>query len=100
MKPEPEDIIVRPILSERSIRSKKKLNKVAFEVVKEANKPEIKKAVEKLFSVKVKHVNVVRVPGKFTRSGFKATRGGYKSDWKKAIVTLSSGDKIDVFEGN
>lgn len=99
MKPAAEDIVIQPILSERSIRHRRRHNKVAFRVAKTANKPEIKKAVEKLFSVTVRKVNITIVPGKFQRAGYRAQTGGHLPDWKKAVITLAPGDKIDFFEG-
>ena len=68
-------------------------NKYVFEVDKRANKNEIKKAVELAYKVKVKDVNTAIMSGKWRRVRFKP---GKTPDWKKAIVTLRSGDKIDV----
>lgn len=71
-------------------------NKYTFEVASSANKPQIKDAVEKAFKVKVASVNVIHVPGKMRRAG----RGrGMTRSWKKAIVTLEKGHKIELFEG-
>ncbi len=72
------------------------LNKYAFEVAKEANKPLIKQAVEKAFNVKVTAVNVVVVPGKTRTIGRRQLPA---HPWKKAIVTLKPGDTIEFFEG-
>ncbi|MEW6275407.1 MAG: 50S ribosomal protein L23 [Bacillota bacterium] len=90
----PRDIIVRPVITEKSY-SLAGQNKYTFVVTPEANKVEIKKAVEDLFKVKVLKVNTLNVQGKPRR-----VRGiaGYKPDYKKAIVTLRPGDKIEVFE--
>jgi len=90
----PRDIIVRPVITEKSY-SLAGQNKYTFVVAPEANKVEIKKAVEDLFKVKVLKVNTLNVQGKPRR-----VRGiaGYKPDYKKAIVTLRPGDKIEVFE--
>ena len=89
------DIIKKPILSEKTyagIQSKK----YAFVVDKNANKVEIKKAVEEIFGVKVKSVNTVNVDGKLKRQG---KTQGYTSDWKKAIVTLTEDSKsIEFFD--
>ena len=70
--------------------------KYAFEVQSKSNKQEIKKAVEEAFKVKVLAVNVMNVKGKTKRSG---TRVFTTRKWKKAIVTLAQGDRIEVFEG-
>ena len=70
--------------------------KYAFEIAREANKPQIKQAVEKAFEVKVLTVNVMTVPAKTRRVG---RRQVLTQSWKKAIVTLKSGDKIELFEG-
>ena len=89
------DIIKKPILSEKTyagIQNKK----YAFVVDKNSNKVEIKKAVEEIFGVKVKSVNTVNVDGKLKRQG---KTQGYKSDYKKAYVTLTADSKaIEFFE--
>jgi large subunit ribosomal protein L23 len=88
--------VCKPIVTEKSSIMKEESSKVTFEVDRNANKIEIKKAVQGLFNVKVLDVNVLNVTGKKKRVG-KIT--GRKSDWKKAIVTLKDGDKIEFFEG-
>ena len=89
------DIIIRPILSEKTYASIPN-KKYTFEVAKDANKVEIKKAVEEIFGVKVKSVNTVNVNGKFKRQG---KTQGYTSDYKKAYVTLTADSKaIEFFE--
>lgn len=70
-------------------------NKVGFLVASNANRLEIKKAVETLLKVRVDHVNVMNVSGKVKRLGRFA---GKRSDWKKAIVTLKEGEKLELFE--
>ena len=89
------DIIKKPILSEKTyagIQNKK----YAFEVAKNSNKVEIKKAIEEIFGVKVKSVNTVNVNGKLKRQG---KTQGYTSDYKKAYVTLTADSKaIEFFE--
>ncbi len=87
--------IVRPLLTERSTVLKEKFNQYLFEAALGATKPEIKKAVEDLFKVKVAGVRTMVVRGKFRRFG---KGGGYRPDWKKAIVTLKEGQKIDFAE--
>jgi large subunit ribosomal protein L23 len=69
-------------------------NKYVFEVLKTATKPEIKTAVEKLFNVSVESVNTMVVKGKLKRMG---KFSGYRSDWKKAIVKIQDGQKIEKF---
>jgi large subunit ribosomal protein L23 len=90
------DIVVRPIITEKSTLLKDAGNQYIFEVQRDANKIEIKKAVEKLFKVKVVSVNVSNMEGKKKRLGRFA---GKKPDWKKAVVKLSPKDKITIFEG-
>lgn len=90
------DIIRSPVITEKAT-GLSEYNQVIFQVAADATKPEIKQAVEKLFSVKVKSVNTLIVKGKPTR----AIRGvkGYRSDIKKAVVTLHEGHTIDVTTG-
>ncbi len=91
------DIIIRPIITEQSMEDLD-IKKYAFEVAKDANKIEIKKAVEEIFGVTVVQVNTVRVRGKEKRTG--AYPKGYSASWKKAIVKLSADSKtIEIFEG-
>lgn len=90
------DIIIRPIITERSTAGIQE-KRYTFQVAEDANKIEIAKAVEELFSVKVDKVNTLHVRGRATRVGQHA---GFKPDWKKAIVSLTKGSKgIDFFEG-
>jgi large subunit ribosomal protein L23 len=89
------DVIVSPIITEKATFASEE-NKVIFKVSKTATKPQIKKAVEKLFDVKVTSVNTLLRKGK--RKTFKGKRG-FQSDFKKAIITLAEGDKIDVTTG-
>lgn len=91
------DVIVRPIITERSMASVAD-KKYVFEVAPNAGKIEIKKAVEEIFGVKVAKVNTMHVPGKARRMG--AARPGRTKDWKKAIVQLTEDSKtIEIFEG-
>jgi large subunit ribosomal protein L23 len=87
-------IIKRPIVTEKSTKLSEK-NKYTFEVDKNANKIEIKNAVEELFSVKVVSVNVINEIAKAKRVG---THSGFKPAVTKAIVTLAEGSKIDVYK--
>jgi large subunit ribosomal protein L23 len=89
-------ILKRPIITEKGTLQKEKHNKVTFEVNPKANKIELKEAVEKLFKVKVLSVRVMNMAGKKKRLGRNL---GRRSDWKKAIVTLKEGERIDFFEG-
>ena len=91
-----QDIIIRPIITEKSMNGTA-MKMYTFEVAKNANKIEIKKAVEELFGVKVAKVNTLNVKGHLRRQG---RAQGYTSDWKKAYVTLTEGSKaIEFFEG-
>ncbi len=90
------DIILKPIITEKSTFVKEAGNHYVFEVLRSANKIEIGRAIEKLFKVKVINVRVSNMEGKKKRLGRHA---GKRSDWKKAIVKLSPKDKITIFEG-
>lgn len=89
-------ILRKPLITEKSNQMKESLNQIAFEVDKRANKIEIKNAVVKLFNVHVIKVRTFMVLGKKKRVGKSL---GKKSDWKKAVVTLKAGERIDFFEG-
>ncbi len=92
----PQDIILKPVITERSMDNLQ-AGKYTFKVAKDANKSEIKKAVETLFGVEVAKVNTISVKGKVKRVGRYV---GTTSDWKKAIVTLTADSKtIEFFEG-
>lgn len=93
---EPQKIILRPLITEKSTSQKEEARQYAFEVDRNANKIEIKEAVEYLFKVKVDKVRTLNVLGKVKRLGRKY---GKRPDWKKAIVTLREGDRIEFFEG-
>jgi large subunit ribosomal protein L23 len=93
---EPQKIIRRPLVTEKSTLQKEEARQYAFEVDRNSNKIEIKSAVEHLFKVKVNHVRTINILGKMKRLG---RRYGKRPDWKKAIVTLREGDRIDFFEG-
>jgi large subunit ribosomal protein L23 len=90
------DVVVRPIITEKSSLVKENANQYVFEVQRSANKIQIRKAVEKLFKVKVVSVSVVKLQGKQKRVG---RFTGKQPDWKKAYVKLSPKDKITIFEG-
>ena len=85
------DVIREPVITEKGTKLASQ-NKYFFRVQKNATKPEIKKAVEEIFNVKVKDVNTIQVSGKWKRVRMQP---GKTSDWKKAIVTLKAGQKIE-----
>ena len=91
----PYAVIVRPLVTEKST-ALAGLNKYAFEVMPHANKVQIKQAVEVSFNVRVRNVNTCNVRGKVRRFGKRLSKG---RSWKKAIVTLQEGYKIELFEG-
>ena len=92
----PRDIIQAPLISEKGTALAESANQFLFKVRPEANKIEVKRAVETLFKVKVVGVRMARHLGKVRRIGRSL---GRRSDWKKAYVTLKQGDKIDFFGG-
>jgi large subunit ribosomal protein L23 len=95
LDPRHYDVIIRPVITEKATMASE-YNQVVFKVSSTATKPQIKQAVEKLFDVKVKSVNTLVRKGK-TRV-FRGVRG-QQSDFKKAIVTLEEGHRIDVTTG-
>lgn len=90
-------IIVAPVISEKATRAAEKRNQAVFKVLKDAEKDEIREAVEKLFNVKVTGVQTLVVKGKNKRFG---NFTGRRSDWKKAYVTLAEGQAIDFVGSN
>jgi large subunit ribosomal protein L23 len=90
------DIVKAPRITEKGTRLKEKNNVLTFEVRTDANKLQVRKAIEGIFKVKVMDVTTVKIAGKKKRMG---QRLGRRSDWKKAYVTLKPGEKIDIFEG-
>lgn len=89
-------IIKKLLLTEKTTLAREESNKYVFEVDRKANKVEIAKAVEKLFKVKVVDVHVMHVLGKKKRMG---RIMGRKISWKKAVVTLTAGNSIEILEG-
>lgn len=89
-------IIIEPIVTEKSTVVRETLNAYSFRVKPSATKQQIAKAVEEVFSVTVLAVHTIRMEGKLKRMGRFA---GRRSSWKKAVVTLKKGDKVDFFEG-
>lgn len=93
---DPRAVLVRPVYTEKTTELQSEANQYTFEVPEDANKHEIKHAVEKLFKVHVKQVRTMRQRGKWRRRGVHV---GKQPDWKKAVVTLAGGETIEVFEG-
>ncbi len=89
-------VILRPLITEKSALMKELENRVAFEVAPDANKIDVKHAVEEAFKVSVESVNILIIKGKVKRLGRNV---GKRRDRKKAIVTLSEGNSIEFFEG-
>lgn len=89
------EVLRRPLITEKTTLLQER-NRYAFEVARKAAKPQIKEAVEAAFKVKVAKVNVMTVPGKMKRIG---RRQVLTPSWKKAVVTLKPGGKIEFFEG-
>ena len=96
MSRDPRQVIVRPLMTEKSMRQKDERNVVTFMVRPDANKVEIRDAVERVFNVKVRDVRTAVYPGKRKRMG---RHQGRRPDWKKAVVQLAPGYKIDLVEG-
>lgn len=95
MKPDAHEILIKPLLTEKSTLLREGQNKISFAVRPAANKLEIRRAVEEALKVRVSKVSVVRMTGKRKRSG---RYTGKRPDWKKAVVTLREGEKTDMFE--
>ncbi|MGA9538344.1 MAG: 50S ribosomal protein L23 [Desulfobacterales bacterium] len=90
------DIIIRPVVTEKTNIQKEAANQVTFEVDRKANRIEVRRAIERIFNVRVVNVRTMQIRGKFKRRGRVL---GKRRDWKKAIVTLRPGDRIEFFEG-
>ena len=88
------NLIRYPSITEKNTKLRETKNRYVFEVAKDASKPQIKEAVEKLFNVSVESVNTMVVKGKLKRMGRNV---GYRSDWKKAIVKVKEGQSIARF---
>lgn len=88
-------ILIRPLLTEKITGLREQGNIVGFVVHADANRVQIKQAVETLLKVKVEKVNVLNMPGKLKRLG---RFSGRRSDWKKAFVTLKKGEKLEMYE--
>ena len=92
---DPRSIVRRALITEKGTALREKQNQYHFEVARDANKIEIKRAIEVIFSVKVGSVRTQQLRGKVKRQG---RSSGRRSDWKKAIVTLKPDQKIELFE--
>jgi large subunit ribosomal protein L23 len=92
---DPRDVLIKPVISEKSYRLVDD-GKYTFLVAPEANKTQIRQAVEQVFRVKVTGVNTINRPGKRRRTRY---GWGKRADTKRAIVTLAAGERIDVFGG-
>ncbi len=90
------DIIRRPLITEKTTIQKDEFNQVSFEVAPKANRIEIKRAVEDVFNVRVATVRTMQIRGKQKRRGRIL---GRRRNWKKAVVTLMPGERIEFFEG-
>ena len=95
MNREPRTIVRRAMITEKGTKIREGQNGYLFEVARDANKIEIKQAVEAIFNVKVATIRTLRVHGKPKRVGRFA---GHRPDWKKAVVTLKKGETIELFE--
>ena len=92
----PFDLIRRPLITEKTNIQKESYNQITFEVDRKANRVEIKRAIQDIFNVKVDTVKTIQVKGKTKQRGRII---GKRRDWKKAIVKLMPGERIDFFEG-
>jgi large subunit ribosomal protein L23 len=93
---DPRNVIVRPIITEKTTAHQMEQNHYTFEVAGDANKHEIKHAVQQLFNVHVQHVRTSNQRGKWRRRGHSV---GKQPNWKKAVVKLTEGETIEIFEG-
>jgi large subunit ribosomal protein L23 len=92
---DPRLVIKQALITEKGTVLREVRNQYLFEVARDANRIEIKRAIESIFSVKVRKVQTMQLPGKLKRQGRFA---GRRSDWKKAIITLMPDQKIELFE--
>ena len=93
---DPHQIIIKPVISEKSYNLIETENQYTFQVDKRANKNQIKRAIEEAFDVKVHKVNTANVKSKPKRQGLSR---GRTASWKKAVVRLAEGERIELFEG-
>ena len=92
----PNEIIIRPLITEKTSIQKEMHNQLTFEVDRRANRIEVKRAIETIFKVRFAAVKTMQITGKTKQRG-RVT--GKRRDWKKAVVTLLPGERIDFFEG-
>ena len=90
------DIIKRPLITEKTNIQKEEFNQISFEDDRRANRVEIKRAIEKIFNVRVSTIRTIQIKGKTKQRGRIV---GKRRDWKKAVATLMPGERIDFFEG-
>ncbi len=90
------DVIKRPVITEKTTIQKETHNQVTFEVDRHVNRVEVKRAIEELFKVRVAAVRTMQIQGKVKRRGLIL---GKRRNWKKAVVTLMPGERIEFFEG-
>ncbi len=90
------DMIIRPVVTEKTTEQKESDNQITFEVNPKTNRIEVKRAIENIFNVKVDTVRTMNIKGKVKRRGRVI---GKRKNWKKAIVTLMPGQRIDFFDG-
>ena len=95
MKADPHDVLIRPLLTEKITSLREVKNCVAFMVKREATRLDVKWAVEKALKVRVESVNVMNVKGKRKRQGRFL---GKRPDWRKAVITLKEGEKLELYE--
>jgi large subunit ribosomal protein L23 len=96
MSRDPRSVLLKPLMTEKSMQQKEELNAISFRVAVDANKVEIRQAVEKIFNVKVSSVKTQARAGKWKRMG---RFEGRRPRWKKAVVNLAPGHKIELVEG-
>ena len=89
-------IILAPVVSEKSTRGVERSDQYTFRVQKDATKPEIKAAIEKLFTVEVRSVKTANLKGKVKRLAMRSGKSGKQANWKKAMVRLQAGQVIDL----
>lgn len=90
------EVLRRPVVTEKTSKQAASLNQYTFEVDSRANKMQVREAVEAAFSVTVLKVNIMTMPGKTRRFGRRVTR---TPSWKKAVVTLAPGERLEFYEG-
>ncbi len=95
MRRDPFDVLVKPLLTEKITGLQEAANCIAFVVQNDVNRIEVRQAVESVLKVKVKSVNIMKVMGKKKRQGRFL---GKRPDWKKAVVTLHEGEKVELYE--